>query len=82
MKSQSDKKSDLLKNQAKMLMDSFDTVALFATKYNPENGSTDLFCEGKGNYFARYAQVRDWVIRQEFRLQAEAIQEAKDQRGE
>jgi hypothetical protein len=60
---QRDKKMALIENQCKILMSSFDSVIIFATKY--ENGDTAHFVEGDGNWFARYGQVREWVNSQE-----------------
>lgn len=45
----------------------FETVQIFATRANKggEDGSTLMFNQGSGNYFARYGQVKDWIIREE-----------------
>lgn len=59
---QREKKLELIRNQAKILSPSFDTVMIFATKYDPETGDTSQFNFGIGNWFARYGQVKDWII--------------------
>lgn len=62
---QRDKKLELIKNQVRILMDSFDTVMIFATKHDPESENTTMFNQGSGNYFARYGQVKDWINHEE-----------------
>jgi hypothetical protein len=54
-----DKKYALLENQARLMMQSFDTVQVFATKYEGENTRHYVF--GSGNWYARYGQIRQWV---------------------
>ena len=44
----------------------FETVQIFATKPNKDkDNSTLMFNQGQGNYFARYGQVKDWILREE-----------------
>jgi len=62
--SQKDKKLDLIKNQAKLLLASFDTVQIFATKHDKQDGSVSYHW-GDGNWFARYGQVKNWTCKQE-----------------
>jgi hypothetical protein len=62
---QRDKKLDLIKNQVKIMMSSFDTVMVFATKLDPETKDTSQFNFGDGNWFARYGQAREWVAYEE-----------------
>lgn len=44
------------------LYEHFDTVQIFAT--NHENETTDTQTRGKGNWFARFGQIKVWVTRQ------------------
>jgi hypothetical protein len=60
-----ERKLDLIKNQIKILMASFDTIQIFATKYDPTTGATSHFSSGDGNYFARYGQVCEWLVRED-----------------
>ena len=62
---QRDKKLDLLKNQVKFLSDNFDSVIVFASKFDKENEETSYWVEGCGNWCARYGQVREWLVKQE-----------------
>lgn len=58
---QRDKKYELIANQCKFLMNSFDTVMIFATKYEADTGNTSHFIDGRGNWCARYGQIVTWV---------------------
>lgn len=64
---QRQKKAEFLANQAKFIKQSgFDTVQIFASKYeDDENGDTSYWVEGRGNWCARFGQVREWLISQE-----------------
>lgn len=58
-------KSQLLENQVKMLRQHFDTVRIFATKYDNETGETWSFDEGAGSFPAQYGQIREWLLIQD-----------------
>lgn len=60
---QRDKKLALIRNQVNLLMASFDTVHIFATKFEGEN--TSNFQCGDGNWFARYGHIKQWIIQEE-----------------
>ena len=60
---QREKKMALLENQAKLLMQSFDSVQIFCTKYEGEDTANYVF--GGGNFWARYGHVRGWILRQD-----------------
>lgn len=61
---QRDKKLELLKNQAKVLRQSFDTVQIFVGKNDEETGVTTMYW-GDGNYYARYGQIRQWLLQED-----------------
>lgn len=66
---QRDKKLALIKNQCEILMASFDTVQIFATKVEKEEDHcTAQYAYGNGNWFARYGHVNSWIIAEEFHL--------------
>ena len=67
MSEQVEKKMDLLANQCKMLLASFDTVQIFCTKTDKETGDTADFAFGDGNYWARYGHIKQWTLKQEER---------------
>jgi len=55
------------------LLEHYDSVQLFVTRYNGgDDGGTDRISIGGGNWFARYGQVRSWLLREE--------QETKEQK--
>ena len=65
---QRDKKMELIKNQVRVLMNSFDTVQIFCTKHEGgEDSQTFEYNSGDGNFMARYGQVRAWMIHEDGR---------------
>jgi hypothetical protein len=63
---QRDKKLELIKNQARLLAQSFDSVQIFCTKFEPENEhNTAHYAHGEGNWFTRFGQVRAWLLHEE-----------------
>ena len=64
--SQRDKKLELIKNQVKILMDSFDSVQVFCTKFEGKpDDNTSHYAFGNGNWFTRYGQIKEWTILEE-----------------
>jgi len=57
----------------RVLGEHFDTVHIFATRVE-DDGKTFRFQKGAGNWFARFGQVKCWVILSE----AEEARAAKD----
>ena len=51
----------------------FDTVQIFTTRH--EEGDTKSVQKGVGNWYARYGQVRQWVVAMD---EAERVQSRKD----
>jgi hypothetical protein len=64
------KETDLkrIETAAKALGEFYDSVHIFATRHESgeANGTVNLSW-GEGNWFSRYGQIRDWLIRQEER---------------
>ena len=58
----------ILRQAADGLMEHFDTVQLLVTKHVPEDkdldGTVSLHI-GRGNYYARFGQVIDWLTKQD-----------------
>ena len=71
---------DLLRSQALQMMEhgGFDAVQLFATKHDPAGGGTIVLHYGEGNWYARYGQVKEWVVRREAEAQEESLFRDKD----
>ncbi len=61
-----EKDAALLQKHVDQLMEQFDSVVLFTTRHEQaqSEGTVNLWC-GAGNWFARYGQVREWLVRQE-----------------
>lgn len=62
---QQSKKLELVKNQAKLLMNSFDAVQIIATRYDEESGNTETYTWGEGNFHTRMGMVLAWLREQE-----------------
>lgn len=56
----------LIKNHVARLREHFDTVQIFVTKHAGQTGTINAQW-GEGNWFARFGQVKDWMITQENR---------------
>jgi hypothetical protein len=56
-----------------MIEEHFDACHIFATKHETEAEATDgtagvlAFSLGRGNYYARYGLIREWMLRQDER---------------
>lgn len=65
----------LVREACESLSEHFDTVQVFATRYdsNLDQGTVNVLW-GTGNWFARYGQIRTWLIKKdaETRKDAEA----------
>ena len=57
----------LIEGALTTLGDHFDSVHIFCTRYEPETkvGGTSAINKGVGNWFARYGQIREWLICQD-----------------
>ncbi len=64
MSTQSDEDMELLKRAAESLGEHFDTVQIFATRHEPEvEDGTISASWGVGNWFTRYGQTQEWIIK-------------------
>lgn len=55
-----------LKNATARLMELFDTVQIFVTRYNSVDIGTTVVVYGEGNFCARRGQIADWMGLQDF----------------
>lgn len=56
----------LLKDAAEKLSEHFDSVMIFATRYESNlDGGTINVHWGEGNWFARYGQIMTWLVKQD-----------------
>ena len=57
--------TERVKNAVAALAEHFDTVQIFATRYDGGEGNgTRRWQHGRGNWFARYGQVHEWLERE------------------
>lgn len=57
-----------LERAVRELSEHFDCVQIFTQKHEPiEMDGTSAYTCGSGNFYARQAQVREWVIQQDER---------------
>lgn len=56
----------MLEKHANELAEHFDSVQIFVTRHEggEKNGTVNA-SQGAGNWFARYGQVKSWVIKQD-----------------
>lgn len=63
-KEKNDRALEKMKDACAALGAHFDTVQILATKHSSQTG-TFRTAWGIGNSYARYGQVKDWLIREE-----------------
>lgn len=64
---------------AEKLIGQFDTVQIFVTRYEGgDNGGTYNLSIGRGDWMARYAMVRNWLIRKDEETRLEVRSENED----
>ncbi len=67
---QRDRDLAIVKRHARSLMECFENVQIFATRHNPDGdsgGGTIAVNWGLGNWYARFGQVREWMIQEQAR---------------
>lgn len=65
---QAQEKTDLaiVKSAIDRLGEHFCTCQIFVTRHQPESdGATMNLAYGSGNWFARYGQVKEWIVRRD-----------------
>ena len=66
-----------IENAAIMLSEFFDTVQIFCTRHDPEEGTTSHH-HGRGNYYARRGQVETWLVKENEASRDEVRKAAND----
>lgn len=62
----------IVRSHANQLAEHFDSVQIFVTRHAGDgNGTVRINC-GSGNAFARYGQVRQWIIQEDAYANKEA----------
>jgi hypothetical protein len=60
-----------VKRHARALMEHFDNIQIFVNRHDPkgdDEGGTLNIQWGLGNWFARYGQIREWLVIEENRM--------------
>ena len=64
--SDKDEDRERLKKSLRELCEHFDSVQILCTRYTGgDDGGTVNLSMGAGNWFARYGQMKEWLIREE-----------------
>ena len=63
MNADKDQDLELLQKAIDTLGEHFDSVQIFATRHDTDG--TKSIQKGCGNWFARYGQVREWMLKEE-----------------
>ena len=63
--SEQEQELEMLVKAARNLSEHFDSVQIFASRYQPNDGegTTLTMDSGVGNWHTRYGQVREWLIK-------------------
>lgn len=69
-KEKKDRDLAIVNQHLNQLMEHFDCVQIFCSRYNPGEEGTTWVNRGQGNYFARLGQVRDFLLYEEGRANA------------
>lgn len=66
--SEKDEDLDRVKKATEALGEHFDSVHIFCTRHEPgtEDGTVNISWSA-GNWFARYGQIKEWIIKAEER---------------
>lgn len=78
MSALTDHEKKIVQEAASTLGEHFDSVQIFVTRHEASDGGTIRAIEGRGNWFARYGQVREWVIREEETSRVHAREDNKE----
>lgn len=69
----------MIEQHVESLGEFFDSVQIFCSQRDPDGKQeTQTFATGCGNWFARYGQIREWVIRAEESSREQARREERE----
>lgn len=55
---------EIIQRAIDLIGERFDTIQIFTTRYESEkDGGTINVQKGTGNWFARYGQVKTWIVK-------------------
>ena len=74
---QNDQDFERVKKAATDLAEHFDSVQIIVTRHGTEesNENTTVVSSGKGNWFARYGSVREWLTKEDARTTRQVMEE-------
>lgn len=64
----------IVQSHVAQLAEHFDSVQVFATRHLGDGAGTVKISFGSGNWFARYGQVRQWLVQEDSIAKSEANQ--------
>lgn len=62
-----DKEMEIVEKHVNQLAEHFDTVHIFATRQDSTEDGTVNISFGAGNWFARYGQIREFLVKSDER---------------
>ena len=69
--------TELLERHVNQLAGHFDTVQILVTRVETSEDKTRGLTRGGGNWFARYGQMREWMLAEEARMKESAVRPAE-----
>jgi hypothetical protein len=61
----SDQEFEMVKKLAFALGEHFDAVQIMVSRHEPDKGGTHFINYGVGNWFSRYGQAKEWLVKQD-----------------
>lgn len=60
-----EQKSEMIHKHIRALAEHFDCVQVFCSCHLGDSKGTRAFAIGSGNYYGRYGQIREWIVKKE-----------------
>lgn len=73
--SDEDREMEILEKHVNQLAEHFDSVQIFVTRTDPKQDGTVNANKGAGNWFTRYGQVQNWILKADERSRQEVQKE-------
>jgi hypothetical protein len=74
---QEERELEIVKKHAIQLLEHFENVQIFVSKYDSEEGTVSV-TYGEGNWFSRLGQVKEFVTKSNERLRKSVREEEED----
>lgn len=69
MNAQNQRDIELVENALNVLSEHFDSVSIFVNRH--EGDGTEHLSAGRGNFYARIGQVKEWLLQEEHKSRLE-----------